>query len=167
MSASRLSNQFIHVARARVSDSSLRSEGNLRRTTSDLYFAAFHAICEALVEPLGAYPDNPAFREIFLSLYRQPDHGIVENKCKIVARGDKFSVGICRFAKQFVNLKYKRQLADYHPLEKFMISAVRNDCDTTEARLEAFWSVDATERATFACFVGLKSQRMSREPDQS
>jgi hypothetical protein len=47
----RLSNQLLAVAKARLAETAARNEANLRRATSDLYYVHFHALCEALVEP--------------------------------------------------------------------------------------------------------------------
>lgn len=157
MIPSRLSDQLVLVARARISDISARSEANLRRATSDLYYAVFHAICEALVEPLmGIDPSNQAYVETYSKLYRQLSHGYAESRCKSVARGDDFSTEIAQFAKLFISLKNKREDADYHPLQKFAVSIVRNDLETVETRLRAFWSANASDRAAFACLVGLR-----------
>lgn len=156
MSSSRLSDQLILVAKARIGDERHRSEANLRRATSDLYYAVFHAICDALVEPLGGDPESGAFKAIYTRMYRQVRHDHAEKQCKSIARGEDYSVTLRRFAKHFVTLKNKREAADYHPLETFSISIARNDLATTETRLRDFWTVDAGERTAFACAVGLK-----------
>ena len=157
MSPSRLSEQLVLVARARISDRSTRNEANLRRATSDLYYAVFHAICEALVEPIaGAASANRAFVETYTALYRQLNHGYAEKRCRTVAQGNTFPANIAQFAKLFITLKNKREDADYHPLQTFAVSIVRNDLETVETRLAAFWNADPAERAAFACFVGLR-----------
>lgn len=147
---------MLEVARARIGDRGLRSEANLRRATSDLYYTMFHALCEALVEPLAVRPDDPAFVEIYTHLYRQPNHGYAEQRCKSVAQGKSYSKEIKRFATHFVTMKNKRELADYHPLEKLDISVVRNDLELTETNYEHFWTTDSAERISFACHVGLR-----------
>lgn len=152
------------VARARISDSESRNEANLRRATSDLYYAVFHSICEALVEPLGLHPENPAFIETYTALYRQLDHSHAERKCRSLKDSGGFSHGIIRFSDTFILLKNKREAADYHPLEKFALSAITNDLDRTETHIENFWKVDAAERAAFACYVGL---RFSKGPQKT
>ncbi|MBC7132188.1 MAG: hypothetical protein H5U16_03670 [Roseovarius sp.] len=159
LSPPRLSDQLLLVARARIAETDARNEANLRRATSDLYYSLFHAVCEALVEPLGAIPDSDAFIETYTSLYRQIDHGYAEKRCRAVAQDGHFSSTISRFAKHFITLKNKRERADYHPLEKFTLSVVKNDLETTEAQLSAFWEATPSERATFSCFVGLRSRR--------
>jgi len=128
----------------------------LRRATSDLYYAVFHAICEALVEPLTLQPDNPAFVETYTSLYRQLGHKQAETRCRQVSTDEQFPLEIRQFAKQFITLKNKREKADYHPLEQFVITSVKNDLQTTETRLNAFREVEPGQTATFACVVALR-----------
>lgn len=126
------------VARARCADPVVLNEANLRRATSDLYYAMFHTICETLTEPLDVNPDNPHFVRRFTNLYRQPDHGSAEH---------------------FTAMKSKREQADYAPLAKFSLSEVKYDLATTKARLDAYWAVDQVERAAFATIVGLRNSR--------
>jgi len=147
------------VARARISETAARNEANLRRATSDLYYCVFHAICEALVEPLGIVPDNEAFKETYTNLYRQLEHGYAEKRCREAAQNELFPVELSRFAKLFVSLKNKRERADYHPLDQFRISVLKNDLETTETRITDFWRAPASRRAHFACFVGLRFRR--------
>ena len=161
----RLSDQLLLVAQSRVGDPRLRSEANLRRASSDLYYSVFHAISEALTHPLGVDPENSAFVETYKALYRQLDHAQAEKKCKRVAQGRMFSPEINRFAKHFITLKNKRERADYDPLEKFSISALRNDCQTTETRLRDFWKNPPEERTSFACYVALRMQRDRPVPE--
>ncbi|WP_129590305.1 hypothetical protein [Roseovarius nitratireducens] len=147
------------MARARIAETDARNEANLRRATSDLYYAMFHAVCEALVEPLGAIPDSEAFIETYTNLYRQLDHGYAEKRCRAVTQDKHFSLEIVRFSKLFITLKNKREKADYHPLEMFKFSVVKNDLETTETQLRAFWEAGSSERASFSCFVGLRFRR--------
>lgn len=160
-----LSEQLLLVARARLNDATARNEANLRRATSDLYYALFHAVSEAMVASLGGDPKNAAFIEAYVSVYRQLEHGQAEKRCKALARGDDFAVEFRRFAKHFVTMKNKREAADYGPLEKFAVSIVKNDLETTETVLSGFWGADAAERTTFACYIGLRWRRDAREQD--
>lgn len=109
---SRLSEQLLLVAEARLSEDKVRNEANLRRATSDLYYAVFHAICEALVEPLGRHPENKAFIEAYTKIYRQLDHGHAEKRCKKVLEEKSFSKEIQGLAEIFTTLKNKRESAD-------------------------------------------------------
>ncbi len=158
MTRSLLSEQLLSVARNRLSGS-FHSEANLRRATSDLYYAVFHAVCEALVEPLGAAPASRAFKETYRSLYRGVDHGNAERVCREIIKERGLSQAITSFAKQFVSLKNKREDADYDPLQRFAVSTVKTDLATTETRLREFWAAPMTERSAFACMVALRRRR--------
>ncbi len=118
-----------------------------------------------MVAPLGGDPSNGAFIEMYVAVYRQLDHGQAEKRCKAIARGDDFSANLRRFAKHFVTMKNKREAADYNPLEKFAVSVVRNDLETTETFLEKFWSADPQERTAFSCFIGLRWRKDARDQD--
>ena len=155
---SRLSDELLDVARDRLSGS-IHSEANLRRATSDLYYAVFHAVSEALVEPLVGHTSGEPFKEAYVSIYRQLDHGLAEKRCKIVAQGKELPEEIRRFAKHMTSMKEKRVQADYHPLETMQVSVVKNDLQMTEARLKSFWEAPPGDRTAFAYFVGLKNQR--------
>lgn len=155
MSQSLLSKELVEVAQARL-DGSLHREANLRRATSDLYYAMFHAICEALVELFEVVPESEAYKSAMRSLYRTVEHGYVERRCRKIIEEGKFSSPLLDFAKQLVSLKNKREEADYDPLETFAIREVKKDLQITETRLAAFWAADPAERAAFAFILGLR-----------
>tara|TARA_R110002073_G_scaffold144213_1_gene296240 strand:- start:208 stop:711 length:504 start_codon:yes stop_codon:yes gene_type:complete len=154
-----LSNQFLRTAEARLKRPIECTEADLRRATSDLYYAMFHRACEALVEPIGADPDNVAFLETYRTLYRLPDHNYLEKRCREV-KDHAFSNSIGNFSRHIIVLKNKRQDADYDPLTKFAISAVENDLIQTRAALQGFNEADAVERARFAYFVSLRGRKL-------
>lgn len=58
LASHRLSEQLLRVAEARINDTVLRSEANLRRAVSDMYYAMFHAVAEAFVEPGIVFVEN-------------------------------------------------------------------------------------------------------------
>lgn len=156
MSGPLLSSQLLQVAASRVNEESHRTEANLRRATSDLYYAVFHAICETLVGPLGNELARPGMADAYINIYRTPQHGYVERRCNIVAGSATFGPVIASFARHFMTMKNKRELADYHPLETFSISIVRNDLQATETRLSEFWGLDDGLRTAFALYVAVR-----------
>lgn len=153
-----LSKQLIETARRRIVTQAGISEADLRRAVSDLYYAVFHRICESLIEPIGFDTDNKAFLDTFKTIYRLPDHGLLEKRCK-EALGHSFTPEIKAFAQCIIGLKNKRHDADYDPLAKFAISEVENDLNLTQAALAGFSSCDPQERARFAFFVALDGRR--------
>lgn len=155
-----LSEQFLECARRRATTPiAERTEGDLRRATSDLYYALFHALCGALVEPMGVNAESAAFREPFLSIYRLPEHGFVEKRCRDAqAETSGFSDPEKRFAKAFVSLKNKRTQADYDPLARLAISTVRNDIQLVESVLAEFWAIPSVDRVAFAYYLAVKGR---------
>ncbi len=131
----------------------------MRRATSDIYFGLFHRVCETLVAAIGQDPDNAAFRETFVTLYRLPEHGLLEKRCKEVL-GHAFSEEVKRFAQHIISMKNKRHRADYDPLEKFSISDVKNDLSRAVAALDALDRVDPAEQARFAYFVAIDGKKL-------
>jgi len=151
-----LSKELLDCARKRLQTSiSERTESDLRRATSDLYYALFHALCGALVQDPPNTDSSAEYIERYISLYRIPDHRQVEKRCRDTRSLNEFDPKLQRFAKQLVAMKNKRELADYHPLHKFDISAVGNDLETVKVTLEGFVQVSNLERARFATFIGM------------
>jgi uncharacterized protein (UPF0332 family) len=153
-----LSGQFIETAHKRIGPVTGRTEADLRRAISDMYYAAFHRVCEALVETIGSDPNNAASVETYKTIYRLPDHGPLEKRCK-EALSHAFAQEIKTFAQCIITLKNKRHDADYDPLAKFAISEVENDLRLARAALTGFENAAPLERARFAYFVALEGKR--------
>jgi uncharacterized protein (UPF0332 family) len=153
-----LSDEFLECARRRLrTPAREKLEAELRRATSDLYFSMFHAVCGALVEPLGFDHETPGFDTVFISTYRQPDHGRLEKHCRDAqAKMSAFADPLKQFATQLSALKNKREQADYNPLSRFKFSTVNNDLQTVESVLDRFWRTDAKQRARFAVFLAAR-----------
>lgn len=147
----------METAKRRVGDP--RSEADLRRATSDLYYALFHRVCEALVAPIWSDRDSQAFKETITTIYRLPEHKFVESRCKEIEQ-QAFSGEVKTFARTLMAMKNKRADADYDPLKIFEISAVRNDVILVEKVLEGFNAADLVEQTRFAYFVALKGRKL-------
>lgn len=154
----RLSAQLLQTARNRVQTPKACTEADLRRATSDLYYALFHAICEAVVEPLGADPENPAFVETYRAMYRHADHQTLEKRSKEALAGT-FTAPCRQFAQRLIAMKNKRAAADYDPLETLSISDVSSDLDACEKVLAGFWAMAKMERSRLALFLTLDPRR--------
>lgn len=151
-----LSDEILRAAKARIEDEVNRSEGNLRRAVSDLYYSAFHAVCEAFLEPVSGDIESDAYKGHYRELYRQLDHGYAERQCKDISQDQSYSEQVRNFARNFASLKNKRVLADYDPLERFSISATRNDYAKTKRVLQEFKTATLDQRARFARRVTLQ-----------
>jgi hypothetical protein len=157
-----LSGQPLRTAKERLSEPRRCTEADLRRATSDLYYALFHRICEALVQPLGADPDSQAFKETWTTIYRLPEHGLLVRRCKEIG-GHAFSQDVKAFAQLITALRTKREDADYDPLAIFKISDVRNDVAQVDDLLTRFEAVDRAEQARFAWFVSLNRKGRGKD----
>lgn len=153
-----LSDQLVRTAANRLENPTTLTPADLRRATSDLYYAMFHRVCEALVAPIGSDPSNAAFVDTFRTLYRLPDHAYLEKRCREI-KDHAFSPSVKAFALQVVVLKNKRQDADYDPLSRFKISAVQNDVKLVRELLDEFNKAEFAEQSRFAYFVSLRGRK--------
>lgn len=155
-----LSDEFLECARRRLNEPiASRTETDLRRATSDLYYALFHAVCGSLVEPLRTHEDVPGLKEIYAALYRKPDHGRIEKQSKNVLKNTSIDPRFKRFAQQFSGLKNKREDADYNPLAQMKLSTISRDFETVETVLKEFWEADASARIGFAILLTDRDMR--------
>lgn len=155
-----LSDEFLQCARRRVNGPvAERTETDLRRATSDLYYALFHAVCGSLVEPLRTHTENPGFKEIFALLYRKPDHGRLERKSRQALGATSLDPRFKRVAQQICGMKNKREDADYNPLAKMVLSTIASDLETVETVLEDYWNADAAARIGFAIMLSDRELR--------
>lgn len=114
-----------------------------------------------MVTGIGLSPENSAFKETYVTLYRYPEHQQLEKRCKVLKESD-FSPAIVKFGQRLIAMKVKRHLADYHPLEKYALSAVQTDCRLVEAAINGFNLCQPEEQARFGFFVALKNRSSSK-----
>lgn len=149
-----LSDELLDCAKKRLSTNvSEITECDLRRAQSDLYYAVFHAICAALVEPLHAAKLSKAFTRIYVAIYRYPDHGKMEQRARQLGSTSQYAKEVTRIARAFVDLKNKREEADYNPLSTHENSVIRNDVQKIETLRRDFWSLPEEIRIGFALHV--------------
>jgi len=150
-----LSNQLVATAKLRIESPTRITEADLRRAHSDLYYALFHRICQEVASSVPLRSDFSASRDVYVALYRSIEHGTIEKQCrdKII---DRFGPALTKFAQQFVTFKDMRERADYDPLEKFEISALRTAIAIAESVLSQFDGCDETERRSFAFYLAFR-----------
>lgn len=153
-----LSAELIQTALDRCQIHPNISEADLRRATSDLYYAMFHAISEALVEHISGADMNNAIRDVYATLYRLPEHKQISQKCREITEHD-FSKELSDFAALFPSLQKKRYDADYNPRTRFERSNVLKDIQLTQDAISGFRSARPQERMRFAYFLCLRSIR--------
>lgn len=155
-----LSDELLDTAKKRLGERTGRTEADLRRAVSDLYYALFHVLCETLAALVDADSDRAASKEAWLSLYRLPDHDFVAKRCRD-GRIHDYPEAVRRFAAQFVTFKAKREDADYDVSKQFVHSQVANDIGIVETTIRGFNAVSTQHRQNFAVFVSVKSRRQS------
>lgn len=155
----RLSEQLVACAKARLTDKGTVSEGNLRRAQSDLYYALFHAICDAASETLISGQVSHEQAVTYSVIYRSHDHACIERKCKALRNEEKWAKSLKRFATLFFELKNKRERADYYPLAQFKKSEILNDYRQVKDVISDFWQIDRETRIQFALTAGEQSKR--------
>ena len=152
-----LSHNLIELARA-IAQNPLPDDPHhthLRRATSSAYYAMFHCLAESCASLIaGAYPDDVS-ESAWTQAYRALDHSMVPNKTRNRNRQifDQFSPAIKRFANTLVDLKAKRESADYNPAQTFTYADVTADIDKASAAIDEFEKIPETERRSFAIFI--------------
>ena len=152
-----LSHNLIELARA-IAQNPLPDDPHdthLRRATSSAYYAMFHCLAESCASLIaGAYPDDVS-ESAWTQAYRALDHSTAPNKSRNRNRQifDRFSPAIKRFVATLVELKAKRENADYNPTQTFNYDDVIIDIDNAADAIDQFEKIPETERRNFAVFL--------------
>ena len=72
---------------------------------------------------------------------------------------DQFSPAIKSFAARLVDLKAKRESADYNPTQTFTYADVTEDINAAAAAIDEFEKTPEPERRSFAIFILLIIRR--------
>ena len=125
----------------------------LRKAISAAYYAMFHTLAQSNADSLiGA---SPQFRRLsaWTQTYRALDHGFA--KSRMQSGLNTFAPAIRNFGLTFIYLQNWRHRADYDPHNAFTRADALHQIERAEAAINAFESVDLTERKAFArrcCF---------------
>ena len=158
-----LSHTLIELARS-IAQNPLPDDPHhthLRRATSSAYYAMFHCLAESCASLIaGAYPDDVS-ESAWTQAYRALDHSMVPNKTKNINSQifNGFSPAIKNFAAKLVDLKAKREIADYNPTETFTYADVTADINDAAAAIDEFEKTPEAERRSFAIFILLIIRR--------
>jgi len=77
----------------------------------------------------------------------------MEERARLVPSNTDFPNPIKNLAKSFVDLKNKREEADYNPLSVHDVSIIRNDLQKIETVLDQFWALSEEVRIGFALYL--------------
>ena len=150
-----LSHTLIELARS-IAQNPLPDDPHdthLRRATSSAYYAMFHCLAESCASLIaGAYPDDVS-ESAWTQAYRALDHYMVPNKTKNRQIFNRFSPAIKSFATTLVEMKAKRESADYNPAQTFTYADVTADINEAVAAIDQFEKIPETERRNFAIFI--------------
>ena len=157
-----LSHTLIELARA-IAQTPIPDDPHdthLRRATSSAYYAMFHCLAESCASLIaGAYPDDVS-ESAWTQAYRALDHSMVPNKTKRNRQiFDQFSPAIKRFANMLVEMRAKRERADYNPTQTFTYVDVTANINDAAAAIDEFEKTTETERRSFAIFILLIIRR--------
>ena len=142
---------LLAVARDWVNSASARPAGDafglveLRRATSNAYYALFHAIAAEAADLLAG-PGSPHWARV----YRSPDHKRCKSECLKAARPKSgHSVPIAACANSFASLQDERHKADYDPLWTTNPLAAATQIDAAERAISDLKASSEPERRAF------------------
>lgn len=150
--------QAEYLLQARDSRGLVR-QANRRRAISTAYYAVFHFTLTAAADEVvgNARRNTPRYALV----YRSVDHKALEVLCKVAgsaqlseryakyAPQNGFGANIREFASLVVQLKEKRNSADYDPTHWVKIADARKAIDTARSAVRRFKSANAPRRQAF------------------
>lgn len=104
------------IARDWIKSASTRPAGDafgqaeLRRATSNAYYALFHALAQLAADLLA----EPGTRE-WTRVYRALEHGTCKQACEKLVKGGGLTQSLRDVANSFITLQDARHAADYDP----------------------------------------------------
>lgn len=136
-----------------------------RRAISSAYYAAFHYILTAVADQFVGREESKSAR--YALAYRSLDHNKLEELCKVASNEkidskskyakfipkESFSVNIRTFASLFIDLKEKRNSADYDPSHWVKIADARNAISAARSAITQFADAQEDERVTFLALL--------------
>lgn len=130
----------------------LPRQTNLRRAVSTTYYALFHCLANNCADMLAGADASNRDELAWEQTYRALQHGTAARRCD--------SQGIARFpgeikflAAKFVDMKTKRESADYAAESDLTPAEVIADINDSEAAISQFRQAPARDRRGFAVYV--------------
>lgn len=126
---------------------------HFRRAISTAYYALFHCLAESSANLLaGEDPANRSNRA-WLQTYRALNHGAVKNRRNRREFKTEFPQEIQDFAKVFVEIRDKRNSADYDPTGSLSKLDAQRAINDAEEAINNFMSIESGERRNFALYL--------------
>ena len=152
-----ISDDLLDIARRLAGDNPTQTD--LRRATSCVYYAAFHAICQsnadALVGDVPQTRDHAAWRQA----YRALDHGYANRRGQSLRGDPRFSLPIQNLAAHFVDMQSLRHRADYDPDATFYQPDVLTTITQIHEAIADFRAASDAERRAFAVFILMRERQ--------
>jgi hypothetical protein len=143
---------------------------NQRRAISAAYYAVFHFTLTAVADQFIGKAERKSLR--YALAYRSIDHGKLEALCKVAksnkidantryakfVTGDSFAKPIREFASLLLELKEKRNLADYDPSYRAQITDARNTILAARSAIEKFEQSKLDDKIIFLSLLAFPSR---------
>ena len=130
----------------------LPRQTNLRRAVSTTYYALFHCLANNCADMLAGADASNRDELAWEQAYRSLEHGTAARRCD--------SQGMARFpgeikflAAKFVDMKAKRESADYAAELDLAQAEVISDINEAETAIVRFLQAPARDRRGFAVYV--------------
>lgn len=149
------SHNLIQAARDLVESANPDDPHNshFRRAISTAYYALFHCLAESSANLLaGEDPANRSNRA-WRQTYRALNHGAVKNRRNRREFKTEFPQETQDFAKVFVEIRDKRNRADYDPTGSLSKLDAEQAIDDAEDAINDFMSIESGERRNFALYL--------------
>lgn len=136
-------------------------QADRRRAISSAYYAVFHQVLTSIGD---RFVGNGKRRTSLYSLaYRSIDHNKLEALCRVVSSeridpkskyadfspDDGFHDNLREYAAKLIDLKKKRNMADYDPSHWIRIADVRTDIAAAREAIEQFTNAPAEQKELF------------------
>lgn len=136
-----------------------------RRAISTAYYAVFHHVLRSVADQFV----GPGERRtpLYALAYRSVDHGKLETLCNAVGRENVnpkgkytaffpeggFNIVLREYAALLIDLKEKRNLADYDPSHRVRIVDARNSIAAAREAIEKFGDAPENEKEIFLALL--------------
>lgn len=140
------------------------SNANLRRATSNAYYAMFHTLARTAANLLVGGQNAARSRGAWRQVYRGFDHHQAKIACSFKNKQSRavlklFPNSIQDFADAFVTLQEKRHSADYDPYAKFTKSDAKSDIALARQAIAGFNAASKKDRLAFCVHAAFKARQ--------
>ena len=130
----------------------LPRQTNLRRAVSTTYYALFHCLANNCADMLAGEAGSNRDELAWEQTYRALEHGTAARRCNNRAV-QRFPDELRIFAAKFVELRDKRERADYTAELDLAPADVIRDINAAETAISRFRQAPARDRRGFAVYV--------------